>query len=185
MLQDEQHKSGSTTTSEIRVDMLSLVEDLHAINVSRNSDIASQTSRSTISLSKAFSLPYVQPRHLSALLRILYVHGTLNPGILLPHVPSILVPLYTVLTQEVETEESAHAEADAFWLFEAMLGEFNEFEDEQAKMWLHKFGERVAWADRNFFNFLVSPEYVTQNYAYQSFVQQQVEGLDPSLPHYS
>ncbi|KAF8628463.1 hypothetical protein AX15_003975 [Amanita polypyramis BW_CC] len=164
MLQDEQQESIPMATPEARTEMDASVEG----NASGNPDITSQESRSTVWSSKAFGLSFVQPRHLSALLRILYVHATINPGILSPHVPSLLVPLYTVLTQEVEPEESAHTEADAFWLFEAMLGEFNEFEDEQAtNKWLHKFGERVAWVDRDFFNFL------------------QTEGLDPSLPHYS
>lgn len=38
--------------------------------------------------------------------------------------------------------------ADAFWLFEAMIGEFAELEDEEGgNLWMKKFGERLTWAD--------------------------------------
>ncbi|KAJ7063188.1 regulator of Vps4 activity in the MVB pathway-domain-containing protein [Mycena amicta] len=110
----------------------------------------------------------VHPKHLSALCRILYLHTTINPGHLSPHIPALLVPLYLVLNQEIELEDLAHAEADTFWLFEAMIGEFAELQDEDGgSVWMRKLGARLAWADRELFESL------------------QVKGLDPSLPHYS
>ncbi|KIL69647.1 hypothetical protein M378DRAFT_7479 [Amanita muscaria Koide BX008] len=113
-------------------------------------------------------LPKVDPKHASALLRILYIHAMINPGILSPHVPSLLIPLYIALTQEDEQEDAVHAEADTFWLFEAMMAEFSELEDENiSNMWLTKFGERVAWADKNLYDILCARQ------------------LDPALPHYS
>lgn len=90
----------------------------------------------------------VSQKHLSALLRLLYVHSSINPGNLSPHLPSLLVPLYSVLYQETDTAELAHVEADTFWLFEAIVGEFAELEDEEGgSLWMKKLGERLAWAD--------------------------------------
>ena len=152
VLQGEQ-KHGSVVTPEIRIEGHDLSEDMgDGINAKD-----AHAKYTTILPSNAYRLPGVHPRHSSALLRILYLHATINPGVLSPHVPSLLIPLYAVLTQEVEPEHSAHVEADAFWLFETMLGEFVDFEDEQAvTTWLHKFGERVAWADKGLFDFLVN-----------------------------
>ena len=151
VLQDEQ-KGESVMTPEIRVKIHDSSDDI----VENNDEDAKHT---TILPSSAFGLPGVHPGHSSALLRILYLHATINPGVLSPHVPSLLIPLYAVLAQEVEPEHSAHIEADAFWLFEAMLGEFVEFEDEEAiTTWLHKFAERVAWADSDLFDLLVNME---------------------------
>jgi hypothetical protein len=152
VLQGEQ-KHGSVVTPEIRVEGHDLSEDMGDGINAKDAD----AKHTTVLPSNAYRLPGVHPRHSSALLRILYLHATINPGVLSPHVPSLLIPLYSVLTQEVEPEHSAHAEADAFWLFETMLGEFVEFEDEQAiTTCLHKFGERVAWADKDLFDFLVN-----------------------------
>ncbi|KAF7295030.1 DUF292-domain-containing protein [Mycena indigotica] len=110
----------------------------------------------------------MHPRHTSALSRILYLHSTINPGNLSPHIPALLVPLYVVLNQEIEVEELSHVEADTFWLFEAMIGEFAELEEEDGgSIWMRKLGERLSWADSELSESL------------------QVKGLDPSLPHYS
>lgn len=96
-------------------------------------------------------------RHSSALLRLLYLHTSINPGNLSPNMPSLLVPLYTVLNQEIEPDELAHVEADTFWLFEAMVGEFSELEDEEVgSVWMKKLSERLAWADDELSNSLVS-----------------------------
>lgn len=130
-----------------------------------NADPALQT---TFLAADLLNLPKVDPKHASALLRILYIHAMINPGILSPHVPSLLIPLYIALTQEDEQEDAVHAEADTFWLFEAMMAEFSELEDENiSNMWLRKFGERVAWADKNLYDILCARQ------------------LDPALPHYS
>lgn len=86
--------------------------------------------------------------HISALTRLLYVHTSINPGNQSPHLPSLLVPLYSVLCQEVEGSELTHVEADAFWLFETMIGEISELEDEDGgSAWMASLGQRLAWAD--------------------------------------
>ncbi|KAG5646689.1 hypothetical protein DXG03_002679 [Asterophora parasitica] len=93
------------------------------------------------------------PKHASALLRLLYLHASINPGNLSPHIPSLLVPLYTVLHQEAIPDDLAHAEADTFWLFEAMVGEFSELEDEEGgSIWTKRLSERLSWADSDLFN---------------------------------
>ena len=95
--------------------------------------------------------------HRSALLRLLYLHTRINPGNTSPQVPSLLVLLYGVLNREIEPEDRVHVEADTFWLFEAMMGQFSELEDEEGgKVWMKKFSERLAWADTELFDDLVS-----------------------------
>ncbi|OAX43570.1 hypothetical protein K503DRAFT_126164 [Rhizopogon vinicolor AM-OR11-026] len=105
------------------------------------------------------------PKHVSALLRLLYLHSCINPANQSPHIPSLLVPLYAVLVMEVEPEDLAHAEADTFWLFEALVGEFSELEDQEGgKVWMKKFSDRLAQADDELSH---------------------AQSLDPMLPHYS
>ena len=99
---------------------------------------------------------YAHPKHCSALLRLLYFHMTINPGNISPHLSSLLVPLYSVLMQEVDSEDLAHVEADTFWLFEAMLAELLGLEDDSGKDWMKKFSERLAWADNELFVHLVN-----------------------------
>ncbi|KAL1745655.1 regulator of Vps4 activity in the MVB pathway-domain-containing protein [Schizophyllum fasciatum] len=107
-------------------------------------------------------------KHESALRRLLYLHSSINPGNYSPHIPSLLVTLYTVMNREIELDELAHVEADTFWLFEAMVADFSELEDEEGgAVWMKKFSERLAWAD---------PE-LSENMV--------AKGLDPALPHYS
>lgn len=108
------------------------------------------------------------PQHISALLRLLYLHSCINPANQSPDIPSLLVPLYAVLVREVEPEDLAHAEADTFWLFEALVGEFSELADQEGgKVWMKKFSDRLAQADG---------ELAASLHA---------KGLDPMLPHYS
>jgi hypothetical protein len=96
-------------------------------------------------------------KHFSALLRLLYVHVCLNPGNQSPHLPSLLVPLYSVLNQERDQQDVGHVEADTFWLFEAIIGEFAELEDEEGgNLWMKRLGERLAWADADLSANLVS-----------------------------
>jgi hypothetical protein len=71
------------------------------------------------------------------------------------------------LVQEVNVEDLAHAEADTFWMLEAMVAEFNGLEDDEGRIWMSKFSDRVTWADFDYKTHL------------ESF------GLDPALPHYS
>jgi hypothetical protein len=99
----------------------------------------------------------IHHKHFSALLRLLYVHLCLNPGNQSPHLPSLLVPLYSTLIQECNLQDLAHVEADTFWLFEAIIGEFSELEDEEGgNLWMRRLGERLAWADADLLANLVS-----------------------------
>ncbi|PBK96735.1 hypothetical protein ARMGADRAFT_988770 [Armillaria gallica] len=122
----------------------------------------------TLFVSKSLSEGMAHSKHMSALYRLLYIHSAINPGNLSPHIPNLLVPLYSVLMQEIEPEDIAHAEADTFWLFEAVVGEFSELEDEEGStVWMKKFGDRLAWADSDL------------HYSLES------KGLSPALPHFS
>jgi hypothetical protein len=96
-------------------------------------------------------------KHVSALVRLLYVHSCLNPAHRSPYIASLLIPLYSVLNMEIEAQDVAHAEADTFWLFEAMISEFSPLEDEaEGALWMSKLGDRVQWADSEFYTDLVS-----------------------------
>ncbi|KAJ7285961.1 regulator of Vps4 activity in the MVB pathway-domain-containing protein [Mycena rebaudengoi] len=122
----------------------------------------------TLVMSQSHKSGELHPKHQSALFRLLYLHSVINPGNLSPHIPALLVPLYSVLNQEIEPEDLEHVEADTFWLFESMVGEFAELEDEEdGNLWMKKFGERVTWADGELAATL------------------HAKGLDPALPHYS
>lgn len=102
----------------------------------------------TLLSSRTISLGGISQRHASALLRLLYVHASLNSGNLSPYVSSLLVPLYTALTQEIEQDDLAHAEADTFWLFEAFIAEFVELEDEEVlNSWILRFGQLLERKD--------------------------------------
>lgn len=119
----------------------------------------SQASHASTTLlaSRAYGIGGVHQKHSSALLRLLYIHSCLNPANRSPQIASLLVPLYSVLAEEVNPEEAAHIEADTFWLFEAVVGEFAELEDaETGNVWVRKFGERLSWADQAFAEHLVS-----------------------------
>ncbi|KAI6103610.1 regulator of Vps4 activity in the MVB pathway-domain-containing protein [Pisolithus sp. B1] len=125
-------------------------------------------THTTLVQTQPYVLPPAHHKHLSALLRLLYVHVCLNPANQAPHIPALLVPLYSALTREVEPADAAHAEADTFWLFEALVGELVELEDEEGgKVWMRRFGERLATADGE----------LAENLHAKS--------LDPALPHYS
>lgn len=100
---------------------------------------------------------YTNRRHMSALVRLLYVHSCLNPAHRSPDIASLLIPLYSVLNMEIEAQDVAHAEADSFWLFEAMISEFSPLEDEaEGALWMRKLGDRVWEADSEFYTDLVS-----------------------------
>ncbi|KAL0573269.1 hypothetical protein V5O48_008676 [Marasmius crinis-equi] len=110
----------------------------------------------------------VHEKHFSALLRILYLHTSINPANRSPNVPILLAPVYSVLNQEIDGEDSAHVEADTFWLFEALIAEFSELEDEDGgRIWMKKFSDRLAWADHDLWDNMAA------------------RGLDPVQPHYS
>lgn len=60
----------------------------------------------------------------------------------------MLVPLYSALVGETDEDDVAHAEADTFWLFEALVGEIAEMEEEEGgKIWTRKLSECIKWAD--------------------------------------
>ncbi|KAF5324668.1 hypothetical protein D9611_004590 [Ephemerocybe angulata] len=117
----------------------------------------------TIIEKRIYSFGNAHPVHCSAILRLLFIHASINPGKLSPHVPALLVPF-----TEVEPEDLAHVEADTFWLFEAIVSEFSELDEEEGgQKWMASFDSVVAWAD---------PE-LHENL--------QIKGLQPALPHYS
>lgn len=123
-----------------------------------DSPISSQLGLSTTLLApRPYSAIGAHPKHASALLRLLYVHSSLNPAHRSPQIASLLVPLYSALVDAVDPEDAAHVEADAFWLFEAMIGELSELEEaEGATIWMQKLSQRVDWADTELFEDLVS-----------------------------
>lgn len=88
------------------------------------------------------------PKHASALLRLLYIHSCLNPANQSPHIGSLLVPVYTALVEDAVAEDIAHAEADTFWLFEALVSEFADLNDaEGGRAWTKKLSDRLYAAD--------------------------------------
>ncbi|KAF8120803.1 regulator of Vps4 activity in the MVB pathway-domain-containing protein [Boletus edulis] len=130
--------------------------------------LASRRQRQTTLLpSRAYNAPPAHRGHISALLRLLYIHSTLNPAVQSPHVPWLLIPIYSALVGETDEDVAAHAEADTFWIFEALVGEIVEMEEEGGKNWMRKLSERLRWADGD----LATSLHAT--------------GLDPVLPHYS
>ncbi|KAJ7172601.1 regulator of Vps4 activity in the MVB pathway-domain-containing protein [Mycena filopes] len=171
VIQDRDSSRSSSPIPEIRLEADS--GGTPEISVSAPETLSSRRNTAPKTLVTAQSAPSystgdAHPKHLSALFRILYLHSVINPGNHSPHIPALLVPLYSVLSQEIETADLSHVEADTFWLFEAMIGEFSELEDEEGgTIWMRKFGNRVVWAD---------PELADILHA---------KGLDPGLPHYS
>lgn len=102
----------------------------------------------TLVPSRAYSALGAHPKHESALIRLLYIHFSLNPAHRAPQTASLLIPLYSALVEEAIPEDAAHIEADAFWLFEIFLSEFSELDDsEGSEVWMRKLGERMNWAD--------------------------------------
>jgi len=110
--------------------------------------VISPGSHRTLFPSHPFNTGNAHPRHASALIRLLYIHSCLNPANHSPHMASLLIPLYSVLHREVESPDVAHVEADTFWLFESMVGEFADLEDEEGgNEWMRSFSDRLLWAD--------------------------------------
>ncbi|KAI9446513.1 regulator of Vps4 activity in the MVB pathway-domain-containing protein [Lactarius indigo] len=149
---------------EIRLDG---VDTTPVISVTSPDAEDSATPR-TLLYSQSFNTGGAHPKHASALIRLLYIHSCLNPANHSPHMASLLIPVYSVLLQEVESPDVAHVEADTFWLFEAMVGEFSQLEDEEGgNQWMRRLSDRLEWAD---------PELSADL---------RLKGLDPGLPHYS
>ena len=139
-------------TPEIRLELHSEETD----GSTATNDTEGQAMSTTLMPSRKCMFGYAHPKHCSALLRLLYFHMTINPGNISPYLSSLLVPLYSVLMQEVDSEDLAHVEADTFWLFEAMLAELLGLEDNSGKDWMAKLSERLAWADNDLFVHLVN-----------------------------
>ncbi|KAJ4488065.1 regulator of Vps4 activity in the MVB pathway-domain-containing protein [Lentinula aciculospora] len=162
IIQETKHTDSSLSIPEIRLEP-DVTDDTSEVSATE-----SRSSGSTILHSSNAFGAQAHEKHTFALLRLLYLHYSVNPGNLSPHIPALLLPLYSVLNQEVEPEDLAHVEADTFWLFEAMVGEFSEMEDEEGgNMWMRKFSDRLNWADSDLRDNLFA------------------KGLDPALPHYS
>ncbi|KAI0327171.1 hypothetical protein GY45DRAFT_1327991 [Cubamyces sp. BRFM 1775] len=122
----------------------------------------------TLLPSRPYSAVGAHHRHYSALLRLLYIHSRLNPANRSPQIASLLVPIYAALVEEVDDVDVPHVEADAFWVFESMIGEFAELEDEtNGTIWVQKLSDRLRWADPELADDLAT------------------KGLDPGVPHYS
>ena len=158
-----QNDSGSTrdlnATPEIRLE----TDDIPTtpeISVTAPENLSDETPAgpTTLVASRSFgTTSNVNGNHMSALVRLLYIHSCLNPAHRSPYIASLLIPLYSVLNMEIEAQDVAHAEADTFWLFEAMVGEFSPLEDEaEGALWMRKLGNRVWWADSEFYADLVS-----------------------------
>ncbi|KAF4614546.1 hypothetical protein D9613_002985 [Agrocybe pediades] len=156
-------------TPEIRLESSSTTPGISLSSLASGSeDLPTKETKTTTLLSSRKSIfGNAHPKHCSSLLRILYLHNALNPGNSSYHTPSILVPLYSVLMQEIELEDLTHAEADIFWLLEAVVAEFSGLEDDDGIASMKSFKERLTWADRDLSLDLES------------------KGLDPGLPHFS
>jgi hypothetical protein len=157
---DEKTKLPCSTNLDIRLKAIGQgnhdFNDLSEIRVDGDADVTPEISVTspgsapsrTLIPSHSFNTAGVHPKHASALIRLLYIHSCLNPANDSPHMASLLIPLYSVLLQEVESPDVVHVEADTFWLFEAMVGEFAELEGENGENeWMRRFSERLAWAD--------------------------------------
>ncbi|KAF8969987.1 regulator of Vps4 activity in the MVB pathway-domain-containing protein [Flammula alnicola] len=168
VLQNED-KEGShlAPTPEIRLEPEEDVTPGISLTSSDSTRSESQTTSTTLLPSRKRIFGTAHPQHCSSLLRLAYLHNTINPGSMSYHTPSVLVPLYSVLLQEVDAEDLAHVEADTFWLLEAVVAEFAGLEDDEGHLWMKKFSDRLSWADAEF----------------QTHLED--SGLDPSLPHYS
>ncbi len=128
--------------------------------LARTSSLSQRVQVPPVLVSKSLS-DKAHPHHMAALARILYIHSAINPGNLSPHIPTLLLPIYSVMLEEIELADAAHVEADTFWLFEAIVGEFSELEDEQGgSTWMKKLSERLSWADIDLFESLVRSVHV-------------------------
>ena len=142
---DNQSSDDSQNLPEIRLDAGADMTPLISVT---SPDAGDPGTPRTLLYSQSFNTGGAHPKHASALIRLLYIHSCLNPANHSPHMASLLIPVYSVLLQEVESLDVAHVEADTFWLFEAMIGEFSQLEDEEGgNQWMRRLGDRLEWAD--------------------------------------
>ncbi|KAI8812369.1 rab-GTPase-TBC domain-containing protein [Cladochytrium replicatum] len=65
--------------------------------------------------------------HWEAIERVLFIFAKLNPGVnYIQGMNEILAPIYFVFATDTDAESRAHAEADSFFCFTAMMGEFRD-----------------------------------------------------------
>ncbi|KAH6918696.1 regulator of Vps4 activity in the MVB pathway-domain-containing protein [Coprinopsis sp. MPI-PUGE-AT-0042] len=142
-----------------------------AISISNYDSSAPDTESTSVvepTFPRAYRFGDAHPHHCSAILRLLFIHAAINPGQFSPHIPALLVPLYTALHLEVAPEELAHVEADTFWLFQEMVAEFSDVDEgEGSQKWMLKLDHALSQADPELHDSL------------------RMKGLRPSLPHYS
>lgn len=145
---------GGSTTPEIRLEA-----DVSTPGISItsfDSEIwANGSAPKTLLDSRTCMFGNAHARHCSVLLRLLYLHNAVNPAKASSHTASLLVPLYSAMVQEVDTEELAHVEADTFWLLESIVAELSEVDEDGRQVWMAELGKRLAWADYDFFTELV------------------------------
>lgn len=150
-----QSSSEICPTPEIRLE--TRVNVTPSISLTSDSGAHEDSNTSTTLLaSRKRIFGTAHPQHCSALLRLVYLHNTVNPGNLSYNTPSLLIPLYSVMLQEADEEGLSHVEADTFWLLEAMVAEFAGLEDDEGTMWMKNFSDRLAWADFDYKTQLVS-----------------------------
>lgn len=154
-LQARDMESGSSPMPEIRLE-----PDAHetpgiSLTTFDSGIPESSATSKTLLHSRKSLFGNAHEKHCSALLRLLYLHNSINPGNLSTYTASLLVPLYSAMIQEVETEDLMHVEADTFWVLEAMVAEFSALDDDGGKLWMKKISERVSWADYDLFTQLV------------------------------
>ncbi|KAJ3037513.1 hypothetical protein HDV00_001626 [Rhizophlyctis rosea] len=69
----------------------------------------------------------VEDLHWEAVERILFIFAKLNPGVgYIQGMNEILAPLYYVLANDTDDSARAHAEADSFFAFSVLMGEFRD-----------------------------------------------------------
>lgn len=149
-----------TAAPEIRLDevpgiSLTSADETIDLNDGEGGGGGDATSAKTLLASRQCMFGTAHPMHCSALLRLLYLHYCLNPGNVSPHSAAVLVPIYTVMVQELEPEDLAHAEADAFWVFESVMAELAGLEDEGGEVYMRMLSERVSGIDFDYFVELV------------------------------
>jgi len=158
-----QKDSGNVADLNATPEILLETDDIPAtpeisVTAPENPSDEAPAASTTLVASRSFgTASSVSKKHMSALVRLLYIHSCLNPAHRSPYIASLLIPLYSVLNMEIEAQDVAHAEADTFWLFETMIGEFSPLEDEaEGALWMKKLGDRLWWADSEFYTDLVS-----------------------------
>jgi len=158
-----QEDSGNVGDLSATPEILLETDDIPAtpeisVTAPENPSDETPAASTTLVASRSFgTASSVSKKHMSALVRLLYIHSCLNPAHRSPYIASLLIPLYSVLNMEIEAQDVAHAEADTFWLFETMIGEFSPLEDEaEGALWMKKLGDRLWWADSEFYTDLVS-----------------------------